>query len=128
MNFRKHGTQLPSQHPVRFYKIVALTFLCITIALFCIIVFMSSKRATITILTKAEPIEVTGSIAINPDEEISDIAGEVVSTTLRMEKLFAPTGTKEETGTASGMLTIHNEATFSQPLIATTRFLSEDGV
>ncbi|MFH1286383.1 MAG: hypothetical protein ABII02_01370, partial [Candidatus Magasanikbacteria bacterium] len=47
---------------------------------------------------------------------------------LRMEKLFAPTGTKEETGTASGMLTIHNEATFSQPLIATTRFLSEDGV
>jgi hypothetical protein len=128
MNFRRQQTRVQTEHPVRFYKIVALTFLVITVILFGVIVFMSSKRTTVTISTKAELMEVTGSVAVNGENELASISGQVTTSTLQFSQLFQPTGTRQEDGLAVGTITIHNETSADQPLVATTRFLTEDGV
>lgn len=128
MNFKRKQTAVEKDHPVRFYKIVALTFLVITLVLFGTIVFMSSKRAVITVTTKAESIEVQGTIGVNTDQKGAMIPGVVVTTTVSGEQLFQPTGTRTEDGVATGVITVHNETAATQPLVATTRFLNEDGV
>lgn len=124
---RRTQTTQPDQ-PVRFYKFVALTFLAITLILFGVIVFLSSKRAQIIITTKPEAVNITTSIGVNMPESPRSINGLVMSTTTAGTTVFHPTGNREEPGIASGTVTLHNESSLDQPLIATTRLLSEDGV
>jgi K+-transporting ATPase c subunit len=133
MASRRQETSLPKDRPVKFYKIVALTFLFITIALVGSIIFMSSKRATITITSKTTPVEVNKSATIvskqNIDKNTSGIIpGTVTSTKITLSKTFQPKGQMKIPATATGTITIHNESGSAQPLVATTRFLSEDGV
>jgi hypothetical protein len=128
MNFRRKQTTVQTDHPIRFYKIVALTFLVITLILFGVVVFMSSKRATITITTKAEPIEVRGNVGINDSSEAVHVSGSVATTTVSVSRLFQPTGSRKEDGVATGIITIHNNTGADQPLVATTRFINEDNV
>lgn len=121
------GTPAP-EPSVRFYKIVALSFLGVTLILLGLIIFMSSKRATITVLTKPEPVEIRASVGVNTGEEGRRITGVVTSTVLTVEKKFSPTGTKEEPGIATGKVTIYNETANSQPLVATTRLETPEKV
>ncbi|PIR75415.1 MAG: hypothetical protein COU34_02905 [Candidatus Magasanikbacteria bacterium CG10_big_fil_rev_8_21_14_0_10_43_9] len=122
---RQQTTQ--SSQSVGFYKFVALIFLAITLILFGVIVFMSSKRAIITITTRPEPVDITTTIGVNADSART-IAGSVVTTTVSGTNTYFPTGNKEEPGLAVGTVTIHNETSLDQPLIATTRLLSSDDV
>ena len=123
---RRQQTSASSQS-VGFYKFVALTFLAITLILFGVIVFMSSKRAVITITTRPEPVDITTTIGVNADSART-IPGRVVTTTVSGTEIYHPTGNKEESGIAEGIVTLHNETTLDQPLVATTRVLSADGV
>jgi hypothetical protein len=47
---------------------------------------------------------------------------------IHLSQTFHPTGDKEIPGLALGTVTLHNETTAPQPLVATTRLLSADGV
>ena len=123
---RKQTTQV--DQPGRFYKLVALTFLAITLVLFGVIVFMSSKRAEIVITTKPEAVDVTTSIAVNDDDALRSISGSVASTTVDGTHTYTPTGHREEPGTSRGTVTIYNETSLDQPLVATTRLLTAEGV
>ncbi len=116
-----------SSQPVRFYKIVALTFLFITIVLLGLIVFMSSKRATITILTRPEPIETTFTLDL-ASGTVNNVWTEVTSTVMNIEKSFSPKGTRQEEGIAKGTATLYNDSATAQPLVATTRLLTKDNV
>lgn len=118
----------PVNQPVRFYKIVALTFLIITIVLLGMIIFMSAKRADITIITRSEPVEAQGNITINSADPNINVPGFVTSTSVTLEKLFNPEGTKTEEGIAEGVVTLINDSTVSQPLVATTRLLTSNGI
>lgn len=124
---RRTQTTQPDQ-PVRFYKFVALTFLAITLILFGVIVFLSSKRAEIIITTKPEAVNITTSIGVNMPESPRSVVGTVMSTTTSGSTVFYPTGNREEPGIANGTVTLHNESSLDQPLIATTRLLTESGV
>lgn len=126
--YRRQSTLPPPQHtqPVYFYKIIALTFLCLTVILLGLVVFMSSKRAIITIETKMSPVDVTSVVTVGNEDDL--VSATVTSTILRVQKTFAPTGNKEEPGIATGVVTLHNETDADQPLVATTRLLSKDGV
>jgi len=126
MTPRRKETNLDGGQSVRFYKIVALSFLFLTIALLAIIVFMSSKQATITVITKPESVEINSTLEINSEGE--DNNGQVVTTEIELEKTFKPKSTKEEISLAVGFVTLHNEKEYAQPLVATTRLLSSDGV
>lgn len=113
---------------VHFYKIVALSFLGVTLLLLGVIMFMSSKRATITIMTKADPVDVTGRISVNSDDQKLRVDGVVTSTFVAITEEFEPTGTKHEEGVAKGTVTIYNESSTDQPLVATTRLLTPEGI
>lgn len=122
MTPRRRETKIPTHQPVRFYKIVALSFLCITLVLLGLIVFMSSKRATITITTKESPVDITLSVAA------ADLGGSYTTSTLELSQKFFPKGDTEVPGEATGIMTVINDSDIPQPLIATTRFVSSDGV
>lgn len=129
MTPRRQQTMYPaSQQPVRFYKFIAVTFLCITILLVAFIVFMSSKRAVITIETKAESIDVQGQVMLSEAQKEGQLVGVVTTTVIATEQTFTPTGTREQEGTATGKVTLYNDSGVSQPLVATTRLLSPEGV
>ncbi len=114
--------------PVRFYKIVALSFLLLTIILLGVIVFMSSKRATITITTKPEPIDVSNQVEVGGAVGERDSLGKATTTVVTYSKTFQPTGDKELPGVAFGMVTLHNDSDAAQALIATTRLLTSQDV
>lgn len=122
MTPRRKETTLPTEQPVRFYKFVALTFLAITLVLLGVIVFLSSKRVTITIETKKSPVDV--SMRVGAD----DVGGEMSTSTIAVTKTFTTDGETAVPGQATGMMTIVNDSGIPQPLVATTRFLSADGV
>mgnify|MGYP001593795196 CR=1 FL=1 len=116
------------EQPLMFYKIVALSFLFLTIVLITVIVFMTSKRATITITTKEHPIDIEATVNVGDIEKQNNIEGSVTSTVIELSKTYYPTGNKQEEGVAKGTVTIYNESNRAQPLIATTRLLSKDDV
>ena len=115
--------------PVGFYKIIAVTFLALTIVLLGVIVFMSSKRASIVITTRSEPVEASFSVKIGESAGGSvHVSGVVTTVVLDLEKKFSPDGSKEEPGLATGMVTITNETGSDQQLVATTRLLTPDEI
>lgn len=124
---RRRQTDMPVTQPVRFYKVVALTFLFLTIALLGVIVFMSSKRADIVITTKATPVDMTSEVRIGPQEH-AEVPGIVTTSIVSITQTFSPTGEKQEVGNAEGMITVKNDSPAPQPLVVKTRFLHESGV
>jgi len=125
---RRKQTSLPSEQPVRFYKIIALTFLGLTLLLFGAVIFLSSQRAVITIETKATPIDVNRDVAVGESVDNPQLGAVVTTTLISAQEIITPTGDKEEPGIATGMVTLHNDAAGNQALVATTRLLSEGGI
>ncbi len=125
MTLRKKQNTAMSNQPVRFYKVVALSFLLLTIVLLGVITFMSSKRATITVITRPEPVDVSTSIKIGGEGQSTGI---LTTTIVELSKEFNPAKTKDKPGIATGVATIHNETNFDQPLVATTRLLTPEGI
>jgi hypothetical protein len=121
MTPRHIETRVPAQ-PVRIYKLLAITFLAITIVLLAVIGFMSSKRATITITTKETPVETNVRVAL------ADVGGGISVVTTTQTQTFFVTGGAEVPGKATGMMRIYNTSATAQPLVATTRFLSSTNV
>ena len=120
-----HRRETAGNEPVRFYKVVALTFLVLTIGLLGIIVFMSAKRATITILTKSDTVEAVVSVAI---DGVDPAKGIIEKTDAELSKIYKPAATREEESVAMGVATLINDSGINQPLVATTRLLTSDGV
>jgi len=125
---RHRQTSLSSEQPVRFYKLVALSFLVITLVLLGVIIFMSSKRAEIVITAKPTPVDVNTDVTIGTVSAGDDIEGVVTSTAVSMTKTFQVTGNREEPAQATGVVTLQNDSAAPQGLVATTRLLSEGGV
>ena len=124
---RSNGTR-PIGQPVRFYKFVALSFLVITVVLLGVIIFMSSKRAEITIITRSEPVDVNATVTIDPSDSNVLVSGFVTSTFVEFSRNFSPEGSKKEDGVAEGIVILHNDSGSPQPLVATTRLLTPDGI
>jgi hypothetical protein len=118
----------PVEQPVRFYKFIALTFLFITIVLMSVIMFMSAKRSTIVIESKSSPVDITESLLVSGNGRSDSIRGNVTTKFVEIERVFYPTATEKKEAKSTGLVTLFNETGIDQPLIATTRLLSEDGV
>lgn len=126
MTPRRKETNGENSQPVRFYKYIALTFLIVTIVLLGVIVCMSSKRAVITITASQEPVEVKETLNIGDTESV--VAGKVETTVVSLQKSFQPQEGREEPAIATGKVALHNEEDYNQPLIATTRLLTSEGI
>ena len=125
---RRSQSSYRVEQPVRFYKFIALTFLVLTVILLGVVVFMSSKRAEIVITTKPSPVDITTKVVFGDPQSTHNIQSIVKKKVVTFEESFSPTGTKEEEGIATGVVTLHNETVSAQPLVATTRLLTSSGV
>lgn len=123
---RGHQSGVVQEQPVRFYKFIAVTFLIITLVLFGVIIFMSTKRAVISVVTKSQPVDITTSVKVGDMNAGADVAGTSTSTVITLSQAFKPTGTKEVAGRAKATITLQNDSSQSQPLVARTRLESAD--
>jgi len=126
---QKSRRRQPSRtQPVKLYKVIALTFLIVTIILFAVIVLISSKRATINIVTTTTPVDIKTNLTIGGTDSVKSVSGRVEQLTVHMDQRFEPSGTKQESGVATGQVTIKNDRAVPQSLVATTRLITPDGI
>lgn len=123
------STQSSFEPPVRFYKIIALSFLVITVVLLGVVIFITSKKADITILTKEDNESINLNATVNGTGTGNQaLKGTASSTIFVWSEKFQPTGTKQATGQSTGQVIIYNAGSVKQPLVKTTRLLSKEGV
>ncbi|MBI4992559.1 MAG: hypothetical protein HZC26_00235 [Candidatus Magasanikbacteria bacterium] len=124
MTPRTKQTSLAVEQPVRLYKFIALSFLLLTVILLGVIIFISAKRATITVVAGQEPLEVSAVMAIGGESKI----GFVETASVELKKIYKPESTKEVGAVAMGVVTLYNDSDADQALVATTRLLSPESV
>lgn len=126
---RRMETAPAPEPPVRFYKTIALCFLFLTVIVLGVVVFITSKKATIVIVSKedTQTVPLTVSVASSASGTAA-IPGMVSSTSFAWSNTYYPTGTKVVEGSATGKVTIYNKSSSAQTLIKTTRLLTNSGV
>lgn len=107
----------------QYYNKIVILFIVLTVLLLLAIVYFSFAKTTIVV--HAQPVEQTIEIITN----LSQLEGVTLVTSVEGSKTFTEVtsqGTKP--GKASGTVKIVNTYNKSQPLVATTRLLSKEGV
>lgn len=113
------------------YKAIALSFIAATIVLSLIIFFVSSAKTTITLTTKESEVNTQENIEILLNQEPvnqNQTEGKLVETEVELTKTFTLDHGELQEAQATGEVTVINNYSKNQPLIATTRLLSEDGI
>ena len=128
MTPRRQQTNIPQEQPVRVYKTIAVSFLLLTLVLVAVMVFMSAKRAVIVVESQTEPIDATGTIVVTAVPKEGEILGVVTTTLVSLTHTFVPGGSQEEPATATGTVTLYNKSNSAQPLVATTRLETPEGI
>ena len=123
------STQPPPEPPVRLYKIIAISFLVITVVLLGLVIFMTSKKTTIIIVAKQDTrnIDVVAKVSKNADDT-NALFGAVTSTLFAWSEQFQPTGDKTVEGVSRGEVVLYNKMATNQPLVKTTRLVTSAGV
>ncbi len=112
---------------VGLYKKLARLFLFLTAILLLAVVYFSFSKLTITINSAEEIINNNVLLDIYNNSEVSDsLSGSVMSITAKSEGLYKATGQEIIGEEIVGKVTIINNYTKDQPLIATTRLLTQD--
>lgn len=129
---RKRAAILPpviKAPSITFYRNIAVTFLVLTVLLLLAVAYMSVKKVTIRVV--AQPVTLQASALARVGEKAEDmphLAGATGKFDVELSREFAPTGTKEKETQATGTVVIKNTTARNQPLVATTRLLTADGI
>lgn len=121
----------PLSRSLRMYQRIAVGFVVVTLLLLLVVLYLSIARATIHVvpIPRLVSTEVSAEVVPDPVNE-GEMTGVVVVETYTKAKTFT---LPNEGGTpveekAGGMVTLINKTGTAQPLVATTRLLSEEGV
>lgn len=126
----KISTQ-PMSRSLRLYQRLAIAFVILSVVMLLGVLYLSVSQAVITIIPAAQtvfgnyPVELTES----PQTQ-GQLQGYIRSEVVTKSKMFTlpsegATAVEEQAG---GFVTLINETNADQPLVATTRLLSEEGV
>ncbi len=128
-----HRIQTHPQEPaVKFYRTIAISFLALTVVLLGVVIFITSKKAVITVLAKNDVKNVSFNAnlvsgpAIVADEQ--SVAGGVTSSLFFWKQKYSPTGNKIVDAIATGEAIIYNRTGADQTLVKTTRLVTPLGV
>lgn len=127
MIIHRMSTQAPEQ-PVRFYKGIALSFLFLTVILLGVVIYITSKKVTITVLTKQDQKPITFSARVGTESGDNAIGGKVYTSPFVYSEEFTPTGSSQVEDVATGKVVMHNTTGANVTLVKTTRLLSENEV
>jgi len=124
-------TEITNAIPILLYRRIALTFVIIVAASLVVVLYLSTMQAVIRVT--AVPKEVVADFIVRTTHIATsdgEVQGEVKNVTLGKNKSFTPTGTSktEIEDQATGLVTITNTMSSAQPLVVTTRLLSQEGV
>ena len=103
------------------------------VLVFVAAVLFIKPAAVVTVLLKEEPLEFEMDVTARTDIAAVEVAGAIVPLQrLRVEEVttreFSSTGNRDIANKAHGRITVYNAfGVLPQPLVATTRFLSESG-
>ncbi|NQV11983.1 hypothetical protein HQ524_01340 [Candidatus Uhrbacteria bacterium] len=124
---KKRVPILPS---VRLYRRIASAFLILTMVMLGVVLYLATVQAVITVETQEEGLEREFIARVMGEPQGSeDIPARIFSELIERSKTFEVNGDGAKVpAKARGVVTIINESNVSQPLIATTRVLSESGV
>ncbi len=136
---QKLETTLGGGVPVKFYKRIAFTFIALTGVLVLLAAYFVLSKAEITITVAKEPISVDFIADLKESSEEGDssvalvpgaksIWGRLLETTVSGSKEYKATGEKTVDTEVGGKVTIINNYSKNQPLVATTRLLSPEGI
>lgn len=119
----------------KIYKKIVVLFGIITVLLIALIIYFSLAKTTITVTLNPKNAKTDFNIDIKKDltsEEKNQgdiLTGYLIKTTVAGEKNFAnPNKGEEVPAQATGQVTIYNNWTQVQPLMATTRLLAASGI
>lgn len=113
--------------PIKVYRIIAITFLLITIALLGIVIFTMLKKTEITIVAKEDIKPISTILTAEPQKSSNkSLSAIVTSTQFYFSANYSPTATREVDGTATGEAVIYNKTNEVQVLVKTTRLLTPD--
>lgn len=121
----------PLSRSLRLYQRIAVVFVAITFILLIAVLYLSVSRATIRIVANPKLVSVTALADVVPTPvDEGQIAGVVVREKFEQSKTYTlpSEGAAAVEAKASGIVTIINDNSAAQPLVATTRFLSAEGV
>lgn len=126
-----HKQVLPNAIPLLLYRRIALLFVVLVAAALFAVLYLATMQAVIRVTTVPKDV-VADFIVKTVDVAVSEgeIQGEIHSGTLGKKQAVVPTGStkKAVNKEAMGIVTITNALSTSQPLVATTRLLSSEGV
>ena len=128
---RSGAGRKPLSRSLRMYQHIAVAFVVITFLLLLCVLYLSVSRATIHIVADPKVIDVEAEIEVVTEPlEDEQVAGVVVETSLEQQRVFTlpSEGATPVEDKASGYVTLINESAKDQPLVATTRLISQDGV
>jgi hypothetical protein len=117
------------------YKKILIGFSAVAVILAGLIVYYSLSKTIITITLKPAAKTSAMSVLVRPDAAeqesnlVTAISGKLTSVTVEGSKTFDnPSTGGEVPAQATGTVTIYNNYAKDQPLAATTRLLSADGI
>lgn len=115
---------------MRLYRRIAAGFLGVTAILLIVVLYLATVHATVRVQTQEEDVsrEFVARVSTEP-QSAEDVPGAIFVVTREESRTFEADGEGERIpAQASGTVTLVNESGSPQPLVATTRLLSEDGV
>ncbi|MBU1145945.1 hypothetical protein KKD80_00125 [Patescibacteria group bacterium] len=136
----KSKTSRKHEAPVSFYRKIAFVFVALTSVLIIFAAYFVLSRTDITVTIAKEPVSTDfiadlKEVAVqNPAEPsvavpgAATISGKVTEATVSGSKEYPTTGKKTAEGEVGGTVTIFNNYSKDQPLVATTRLLSSEGI
>lgn len=119
------------QHKIHFYRQIAFTFIGAAIVVLAGLLYFSLSQAQIIVSPALEQVSADFHILVQADEERTNegIKAELHAKDVSVERTGL--GELQEEGDpqqATGKVTMVNTSNAAQPLVATTRLLSEEGV
>lgn len=121
----------PLSRSLRMYQHIAVAFVVITFLLLLCVLYLSISRATIRVVADPKVIDVEAKVDVVPTPtEDGQVQGVIAEKTLEKSRVFTlpSEGAKPVEGKANGYVTLINESAKDQPLVATTRLISQEGI
>ncbi|PIQ67366.1 hypothetical protein COY25_04720 [Candidatus Uhrbacteria bacterium CG_4_10_14_0_2_um_filter_41_7] len=121
----------PLSRSMRVYQKAAIVFVIVSLLLLLAVLYLSVSKATITVVPNSVLVSATSPVEITENPLGSgQVKGFVYSDTYTKARTFTlpKEGATIKEGKAGGMVTLINETDSDQPLVATTRVLSKEGV
>src|SRR3989344_5831123 len=114
---------------IAFYRNIAVTFLILTVLLLLTVAYMSVKKVTVRITVAPMTVQARALARVGQEaKDMPHITGVTGKMDVTVTREFTPKGTKTQDHQATGKVTLTNTTTKNQPLVATTRLLTSDGV